>query len=292
MALATCLVVAFHDSEMIGALLPRLDHPDLEVLVVNVEADPAVAATGADVIDVTTNVGYAAAVNVGARSATAPVIVFCNDDIALDAEAVLALASEVSSGRADVAVPAVLDRRGDVERTIAALPTPRSLAVEWALLPDRPLRRLDGLHVEKWRTPRSPEPIDAAAAVVVAVRADLLADTPLPEEYFLYWEESEWFWKLRERGARALFVPGIAVRHLGGRDDVRPEKSVLLARNAVRCVRRTQGRAAAALAVPIVVLWNLRLLVMAVARRSIGRRAPVTARLAGFRAALGSWREV
>ena len=44
--------------------------------------------------------------------------------------------------------------------------------------------------------------------------------------------------------------PDAVCVHDGGRDDVRPDKSRLLARNAVRCIRRTQGRRSAALAVP------------------------------------------
>ena len=31
----------------------------------------------------------------------------------------------------------------------------------------------------------------------------------LEEEYFLYWEESEWFWRLRERGAVVEYRPEI-----------------------------------------------------------------------------------
>ena len=49
--------------------------------------------------------------------------------------------------------------------------------------------------------------------------------------------------------ARGRPVIGVRARrgrpHSGGREDVRPEKQRLLARNAVRCVFRTQGRSAA-----------------------------------------------
>src|SRR5207248_1025720 len=128
---------------------------------------------------------------------------------------------------------------------------------EWLLLPDRPvpvLRR--GNAVQKWRVPVAREAIDAASAVVVATRRELLLDEPLPEHYFMYWEESEWFWRLHRRGAVVHYVADATVSHDGGRDDVRAEKSRLLARNAVRCVRRTQGRAAALAAYAIVILWN------------------------------------
>jgi hypothetical protein len=77
------------------------------------------------------------------------------------------------------------------------------------------------------------------------------------------------------------------VVHTGGRDDVRREKSMLLSRNAVRCVRRTQGRWRAGAAFAAVIVWQLRLVTVAVVRRRM-----VEARLAGLWAAFGAWREL
>jgi GT2 family glycosyltransferase len=240
----TAVVVAFHDPTGLGRLLEGLEHAELELVVVNVEADPEVEEVTrrhAGIhrpLDV--NAGYAAAVNHGVASATAEVTVFMNDDLCADAETILALAAAVGPRRADVAVPCVCTGTGQVEHTIGALPTPWTLLWEWALLPDeRPGWAGEFLRAQKWRNPTGPERIDAAAAVVVAVRTALVREVPLPEGYFLYWEESEWFWRLRRRSAVVEYHPGLRVRHGGGRADVRPEKSRLLARNAVRCVART-----------------------------------------------------
>jgi hypothetical protein len=88
-----------------------------------------------------------------------------------------------------------------------------------------------------------------------------------------------------------VLVPDAVVRHAGGRDDVRADKQRLLARNAVRCVYRTQGRRAAVRAWPIVMLWQLRLLVVDGLRALLGRENRVPARAAGVAAAFGAWRE-
>jgi GT2 family glycosyltransferase len=295
---ATCVVVAFHRSAALAGLLEALDDPALEVVVVNVEADADVRAVarerGAQVLDVVWNCGFASAVNRGVRSAGHDVVVFLNDDVRIEARDVRRLVTAVNAGDADVAVPRVMDANGVVERTIAAVPGPVGLAREWLLLPDHPVEGLVGrLPVEKWRAPTRPERIDAAAAVVVAVRIDLLRAEPLPESYFLYWEESDWFWRLRARGAVVQYRPDAACVHTGGRHDVRPEKSRLLARNAVRYVRQTQGRAAALAALPVVVLWNLRLVLCDLVRFLLGptrgRWERVQARGAGLGAALTSW---
>jgi GT2 family glycosyltransferase len=286
------VVVAFHRVDALEALLAHAAGDGVETIVVNVEADPEIArvatAAGACVVEVADNVGYAAAVNAGAAVASADVVVFSNDDLLARAADIVALADVVRRGNVGVAVPAIVDRDGHHERTIAALPTVGALAREWMCLPDRPVPFLERmLRVAKWRAPESVTVVAAATAAFVTTTRDLLRAEPLPEAYFLYWEESEWFWRLAQRGVVVEYHPEITVQHLGGRDDVRPDKARLLARNAVRCVRRTQGRWRAALAVPVVIAWNLRLLVAALLRRRW-----VDARLAGVGAAFASVREV
>ena len=207
------------------------------------------------------------------------------------------LARVVADGEADVAVPRIVDGTGTTERTIAALPSVGALVREWMLLPDAPVSAMHGMaRVEKWRLPTQPEVVDAASAVVVAASRSLLVAEPLPEQYFLYWEESDWFWRLRTRGVVVQYRPELECRHDGGRDDVRPDKSRLLARNAVRCVRATQGPTKAAAAWLVVIGWNLRLVLVDGVRRVLWpnrqSRDRLTARLAGLGAATASWREL
>lgn len=282
----TAVVVAFRRPEALASLLGRLK--PLPVVVVNVAADAAVhrvaAEAGAAVIDLGDNPGYSAAVNRGVEAAETDVVVFMNDDIRLGARDIEHL--RVHLDTADVVAPLIL--AGDVVDSAAfALPTPGRLLVEWALLPDRPIGCLRWLQPEKWRRPLAPVEVPAVAGTVVMARRSLLADVPLPEEYFLYWEDLAWCSLLHRTGRSIRLVPDVTATHAGGRDEVRPDKSRLLSRNAVRCVRRTQGRVRAAAAWPVVVLWNLRLLAVALVRRR-----HVAARWAGLRAAAGAWREI
>ncbi|MBV8960048.1 MAG: glycosyltransferase [Actinobacteria bacterium] len=289
----SCVVVSFHRPKLLLPLLEHLRDERIEIVVVNVGRDPAVrdVCRGLTlVVDVHGNPGYAAAVNAGVAVVSGDVTVFMNDDLSVDAHSVLALAEAVRSGESDVAAPRLLTAEGATEPTIAALPTPISLAREWLALPDHPVGPIRRWRrVQKWRAPTRPEPVDAVAATVIAARTELLKREPLPEAYFLYWEESEWFWRLRADGVVTTYHPEVTVTHLGGRDDVRPEKSRLMARNAVRCVRRTQGRWRAGLAWPVVVAWQLRLVATALVR---ARRPLIMARLAGLWAGLGAWREL
>ena len=291
----TLVVVAYHRPVSLRRLLDGLDAGGTSsprVVVVNVEGDHDVESVarefGATEVTVP-NLGYAAAVNRGVREVRDEVTVFCGDDVEIDAASLRRLVATVATGAADVAAPRIVDTDGRVEASVRALPTPGRLLVEWAMTPDRPSPGLG--HVEKWRRPTTTEQVDAFDAALVATRTSVLRATPLPEDYFLYWEELDWCWQLRAAGLRSVVVPDAVVRHAGGRDDVRADKQRLLARNAVRCVYRTQGRFAAVRAWPVVVLWQLRLLVVDAVRAVTGHGDRAGARLAGVGAALGAWRE-
>lgn len=291
------VVVAFHRPTALERLLQQFSSSDAEVVVVAVEADPRVAETaeryGAVVVPLHGNPGFAAAVNEGVQAATGNVVVILNDDVRADADALVDMAHRAMALDA-VIVPALRRPAGDLEPSIFALPTPGTLLVEWALTPDIAPPWLRWLQLEKWRRPVRPVKVAAAAATAVACPKHVLEQHPLPIEYFLYWEEAEWFWRLREAAIDVWYDPAIVVEHTGGRDDVRPEKSALLARNAVRCVRRTQGRRAALLAWPVVVLWNLRLVLSAIVlqRRASNGMSLVRSRFAGLRAGFRALVEV
>lgn len=292
----SAVIVAFHRPDSLRTLTAMLSRSHLEIVVVAVECDAAVVAVardfGARVVELRGNPGFAAAVNAGVGVASGSAIVFMNDDVSVSGKVVLDLA-ELALSSSSVAVPALRRPDGVLEPSIFALPTVWSLLVEWVLTPDEPVRALRWLPVEKWRQPVHTERVEAAAAAMVACSKELLVEVPMPEAYFLYWEEAEWFWKLRERGIRVLYTPSWSVTHSGGRGDIRAQKSVLMARNAVRCVRRTQGRLSAFGAWIVVLLWNGRLVLVALLRRGRQRgTCEVRSRSAGLRAALLAIREV
>jgi GT2 family glycosyltransferase len=270
----TCVIVGFHRPDLLTRLLTTLADPRIEIIVVNMEDDPAIRSLpGAEIVAVATNVGYAAGVNLGARKATADVMVFMNDDVAVTAADVLAMGERVRSGNADVVVPLVENQQGELE--LAEKP-PYRLAARMQLR-NRPV-------------PAAPLAIDAAWAVIVALRTELMRSAPMPEDYFLYWEELEWFHGLRSRGFRVELLPSVRILHYGGLKVARPDKSRLMARNAVRCVRRVRGRGAALRAWPHVVGWQTRLLLSGFMRGA--DRNTVRSHAAGVGAAVKAWREI
>lgn len=268
-----CVVVAYHRPLEVERLVRGLTDPRIQVIVVNVENDPRVGQVQCDhMVSAGSNIGYAAAVNAGVAASGSSAVVFMNDDVVASAKDVWWLAERVLAGEVDVAVPLVTGVDGQLELANRA---PLGLA-ERMLLKGMPV-------------PSRPVAIDAAWAPMVAVRTELIRVIPMPEDYFLYWEEFDWFYRLRERGARIELNPLVRIKHLGGPENVRVEKSRLLARNAIRCVSRTRGRSAAFRAWPIVLSWQLKLLLRSLVER---RGSSARAHASGVWAAVGSWREI
>jgi N-acetylglucosaminyl-diphospho-decaprenol L-rhamnosyltransferase len=295
---AAVVVVAYRKPAALDRLLGSVE-PALPVLVVNVDDDLEVAAVarghGRGPVVAVDNRGYAAGVNAGVRALPNDVdtVVFSNDDVEFAPGALRRLVDHAGSAPAAVAVPAVVGPDGTRRRTVAPAVSLRSLLVEWALLPDAPPRGLGRRGwVQRWRLPEAAEPVPGASGAVVAAPRRMLEDQPLPEAYFMYWEEREWFDRLAGRGATVTYLPSAVVVHHGGPADLRPDKQRLLVENAVLCTRRLHGRRTAAAAWPVVVLWQARLLAQTAVLAALGRRdaTAMATRLAGARAALGAVR--
>jgi GT2 family glycosyltransferase len=293
----SCIIPCYHRAELLRGALARLTDPRLEIVVVNGETDPDVARVAEPYVHVPRKEsGFCSGVNLGARRVSSDYVLFMNDDILIDVDDVLRLRETVASGQADVAVPAILNPQGALEPTIRALPTPSALFREWFLFPESRIGWLQkAVGLEKWRRPKQTEQIQAAGTPVIATSTALLRTVPLPEDYLLNWDEIEWFWRLREGGKSVLYVPDTHAVHLGGGpQDISAFKSRLMTTNAVRCVRRTQGRGAARVAFFVVLLYNLRLVTVAALRRVTRRersRGELAARIAGILETRASWRE-
>lgn len=286
------VVVAFHRPVEVRSLLRSVPET-LDVVVVNVEGDDLVddavrAERPAATVVVVPNLGFAGAVNVGVRASRGSPVLICNDDVVLAPHAAERLVAWVAD-HGGVVGPRVCREDGSEQRTIAPLVSLGSLLWETALLPDAPLPLLDRwLGPAKWLRPSVPTVVPSVSGCTFACDRAVLVDYPLPEEYFMYWEERDWFTRLHHASVEVWYLPDASVVHGGGATEVRPDKQALLASNALRCVRRLHGRPSAVAAVPIVLLWQLRLLGqdLVASLWSPTPRRRLGARVAGVRAAL------
>lgn len=243
------VVVAYQDARVTQSCLESLKDLD-DVVVVNVTADSSVAAVvesfGRPVLPVRENVGYGAGVNVGvaALPPEVDVVFFMNADVRL-----LGIWEEPASADKYVYVPRQRGTDGRPQRTLSSLPTAGAFIREWVLGRSGPSWTHDG---------RLPADAYANGAAVIAPRS-VMEFHPLPEDYFLYWEEAAWFWRLADAG-ESVFLSHVEVERPSGRLESSRTKSYLIGKNLLRLARERYGRPAGIVYACLGGAWLVRLL--------------------------------
>lgn len=222
---AVVAVVSWNTREMLDACLASL-RPDVEAgraevwVVDNASSDGSIAMVHerhpfAHTIASEENLGFGPAVNLVARRTCSPWIVAANADIALTWGALTAL---LDAGRwfprAGAIAPLLRTPGGGVQHSVHPLPTlPRTLAFSlgvhaaWPALGDRL-----GLH-GCWDSSRSRN-IDWAHGALLAVRREAWdAAGGFDDGQWMYAEDLDLIWRLREAGWRTRFEPRAEVLH-------------------------------------------------------------------------------
>ena len=188
-------------------------------------ADAARRWSGVQVIDAGSNLGFAAANNIGIRASAGRNLLLLNCDTIVPPGAVDKLLA-VLEADASVAVvgPRLVDANGRPELSFGAMVSPWSEFRQKLLKPwwtDRLTRRQ-----------RRPDWVSGACLLVRRAEAETVG--LLDERYFMYFEDVDFCAAIRAIGRRILFTPAVQVTHLRGRSRV----SAL--RQTKRAYRRSQ----------------------------------------------------
>ncbi len=175
----------------------QLRHPDLSVEVVKPQ----------------TNLGFAAACNIGARASQGEFLFFLNPDTELLNDAASALASCLQEHSEAVAAgPMILNTDGTVTRTCRYLPTLWRILLDMSGL-DRCVGKYKMTRFTH-RDARSVEQIIGAALFIRRRSFDEIGG--FDERFFIYFEEVDLCKRLIESGKTIWFWPAAQVRHLAG----------------------------------------------------------------------------
>ena len=203
-----------------------------EVVVVEHSEDDreaiALEASEPDTILRQANRGYAAGLNTGAGLATGDVFFLANPDIEFLGGSVAALV-DAATGGATVAGPQLLwDRDGEVFLPIPDDPSPRAELVRtlnrrWPTC--RALERVVERSWEVWSA-KGPCRVPSLRGPLLALGRDTASRLgPMDEDYFLYYEETEWLWRARLAGAELVVAPQSRVVHRWGHSTRRNNES-------------------------------------------------------------------
>ncbi|MEX2300861.1 MAG: glycosyltransferase family 2 protein [Bryobacterales bacterium] len=166
------------------------------------------------------NRGFAGAVNQAVRVTTSPLVLLLNPDA--DLETGLGdLVRAFDSPEVGAAGGKLVGRSGEWQRgfNVRSFPTPAALLMEallvnrvWARNPvNRRYRMLDF-------DPRRAQDVDQPAGAFLMFRREVWEKLDGLDEAFhpIWFEDVDLCWRIRESGARILFVPGAVARHEGG----------------------------------------------------------------------------
>jgi N-acetylglucosaminyl-diphospho-decaprenol L-rhamnosyltransferase len=164
--------------------------------------------SGVQVIESGSNLGYAAANNIGIRASSGTNLLLLNSDTIVPPGAVDNLLA-VLEAEPSVAVvgPRLVDGKGRPELSFGGMVTPWNEFRQKVFWPWQ-ARRL---------TRRNRLPDWVSGACLLVRRADAEAVGLLDERYFMYFEDVDFCAAIRARGQRILFTPSVQVTHLRGR---------------------------------------------------------------------------
>lgn len=225
------VVVCHHSSRVLSQCVESFRREttaagvEAEVVAVEHSEDAAelarIEAVGVDQLLERPNRGYAAGLNSGAAEAGGEVLLLANPDIRFFPGSVGALLEGIAQGFDVVGPQFVWDDDGRVLLPAAEDPAPRA-EVGRALRRRSPRMWASGLSRtldHTWRLWTARETLRVAGlrgALLTVPREALGRFGPFDEGYFLYYEETEWLWRARRRGARLGLAAGARIQHRWG----------------------------------------------------------------------------
>ncbi len=259
------VIVSYNTADLLAACLCSLQtcRLSLQVVVVdNASADDSVqrarqVAPAAEVVTLPRNVGFAAANNIGmrllreadrtTRMPLPPFVLLLNPDTVVQPGAIEILVAFLQAHpRVGMVAPRLLNPDGSIQSGAFRFPTLSMSLLDMFppgdVLPGR-------LHNSWWHgrypaeraaSPR-PFPIDHPLGACMLVRRAVADEVGLFDEgYFMYSEEIEWCWRIRQAGWAIWQVPQAQVVHVGGAatGQVRPRMLVALHRSRERFLQQ------------------------------------------------------
>jgi hypothetical protein len=247
---ATCgtvdvIIVNYRSYEELARCLASLERSRAtlgQVVVVDHESDLTAASRihekfgWAQLIERSTNEGFATGVNLGAKSTRAPFFLLLNPDCVADGDAIARMLAYMQT-RPDAAIvgPGILNVDGTVQGSARRFPgvtTAIAGRSSWLTrrFPNNPLSRHNLPALE-----RGTQPIDVdwvSGACMLVRRTAFEQVSGMDEQFFLYWEDADLCRRLSQKGWRTAYFPRATIIHAGGRSSIHAFRESLSAFHA------------------------------------------------------------
>ena len=225
------VIVSYNTRDILDACLASLAQPDSasrrpdpELIVVdNASSDGSVAMVRScyrrvRVIEMGENAGFARASNQGLRASSGRFVLLLNSDTVVHGGAQANMVSFMDEHPEFAAAgPLLLNSDGSVQTSCFAFTTVRDILFEslglTALFPYSPVFNRRGMGGFDRTTVRA---VDWVSGACLMARRRVIEQVGLLDEgFFMYGEELDWCYRMRQAGLRVAFFPGARVIHYG-----------------------------------------------------------------------------
>jgi len=229
MAELTIIVVTWNSAEHIERCLRSIARRRGEVTVRTIVIDNASSDgtagiirshfPGVELVQNPHNAGFAAANNQGLRMSTTPYVLLLNPDAELQDGSLHVLVNFMESTHdAWVSGAALVNPDGSPQAYGVRFPSAWNILCETLFLDKLfPRSRLFGRHKELYEDQTKPRRVDFVQGAALCVRTACLNSVgELDESFFMYFEEADWCFRMKEAGGAVYFCPASRVVHHGG----------------------------------------------------------------------------
>ncbi|WP_377194787.1 glycosyltransferase family 2 protein [Ruegeria meonggei] len=266
------IIVNYKTSDVtLKAIQSVLDHPgklNLEVIVVdNDSQDGSVAVLRAafpqiTVLDTGHNGGYAWGNNVGIRRARGRYLLVLNPDaLVYDGTLESAVAYMQENPEVGILSGHVSLENGTQQPTLFREVSLSKLF--WGLVvPNRILRRSQMFGDQRYASLArdTAQDVEVVAGCFMMISREIVEKVGMMDDrFFMYSEESEWCWRVRQAGLKVRYNPDVRLMHYGAvsTGQTSPWKSVEIAKGHILFLRFTRGPAIAWFGTVLMVLADL-----------------------------------
>jgi N-acetylglucosaminyl-diphospho-decaprenol L-rhamnosyltransferase len=232
-------------------------------------------------IGIAENPGFAAGVNRAAQAASGTYLLLLNPDCAVTTDIARPMAGWLASHPHVGACGALVrEPNGSIQASARRFPDLTTglagrtswLSRRW---PGNPWTRRNLSPSDEGGSPRIVDWVTGACMMIRREAFDAVGG--MDEQFFMYWEDADFCFRLARAGWLTIYNPRVEVLHLTGRSSAHARRAALIAfhRSAYRYFRKHSGRAAKVFAPCVYLILHARLLLRLAALRLGGPAAPV-----------------
>ncbi len=212
------IIVNFNTAEItkdcISSLLLNASDKDREIIIVdNASSDDSLAIFNATfggrikLIRNHDNLGFAAANNIGARVAKGDILFFLNSDTIIGSDIIGPIIKALDNQKLGIVAPVLLMVDGQ-KQPFACGRFPRLFSVVSDKI----------LSFNRFRTAGQLKLVDWVSGAALAIRREVFERIGgWDERFFLYFEDIDLCWRVRQQNLEVAILENISVTHLGGR---------------------------------------------------------------------------